>query len=167
MTHFDEDQIFCNARMDVATIAAVVNHALNAVESLTALNVAHSQQLIQQAKQRSTQNFFGIYNPEAIHPMVDQMMGYTQKVLEISGGCSIDVIELFQARLHDIDRSLDHLHDKKSDFALYGGEGAVAAVRNTIRSANNALELYKQQLVPDSDMTKPLPKPSQKTRSKR
>ena len=43
MTHFDEDQIFGNARMDVATIAAVVNHALNAVESLTALNVAHSQ----------------------------------------------------------------------------------------------------------------------------
>lgn len=165
MTNFNEGQILDNA--DIVTIAAVVNHALNAVESLIALNVAYSQQMIQEAKEKNPQSLFDIYNSDAVHPMVDQMMGYTQKVLEISGDCAIDVIELFQARFHDFDRSLDHLHDKKTDFAMYGGEGAVSAVRNAISSAQNALELYKQQLIPDAGLAKPQQTPARKTRSKR
>lgn len=144
MIAYDHALIVKNAQTNIDQTASALNYALTAMESLMALGFEHSHSSIDSVS--STVRAFGQKSPTLSpdpKPAMDRMLGLTKSMLKISGDYNLEMAKLFQAQLRDVSRSLSHVKSEKALVAIYGGEGAIAAVQEAVGAAAKAISRYQ------------------------
>lgn len=154
MSRFDFGDIFAAQRAAVAALVAVGNTALASAERMAALNL-HAVREAMVDFATGTQRMLTVQTPreamnlqsELAKPQVEKGVLYSRSLAEISTAAQHDAVELIEAQYNGFMESMSELAHQIAKATPAGSEVATAAIRSTMKSANEAFERFNDAVM--------------------
>ena len=151
MPGFDFDDLFATQRAMMNALVSVGNTALASAERMAALHL-HAVREAMEDFSEGTQRMMAIQNPrEAVDlhhalstPQVEKGVRYSRSLAEISTVAQEDAVRLIEAQYIGFTETMTALANQITKSTPGGSEVAVAAIRSTMRSANEAFGRFNE-----------------------
>lgn len=149
MSGFNFDDIFAAQRNAVNALISVGNTALASAERMAALNLHAVREAMVDFAQ-GTQRMLTVKSPrdaaalgnQLTNPQVEKGVRYSRSLAEISTAAQEDAVQLIEAQYTGFMASMTELANQIAKATPMGSEIAVAAIRSTMNSANEAFERF-------------------------
>ncbi len=154
MSGFDFGDMFAAQRAAVAALVAVGNTALMSAERMAALNLHAVREAMVDFAQ-GTQRMLNVQSPreavtlqsELAKPQVEKGVLYSRSLVEISTAAQEDAVQLIETQYNGFMASMNELAHQIAKATPAGSEVATAAIRSTMRSANEAFERFNDAVM--------------------
>lgn len=123
----------------------VATSALNAVESLAALNLSMTREHYDHASNHSkallgakTPQEFAKLTVEKVQPTAEKAVAYSKQVYDISTGAAEEIFNLVKSQFEDAQKSVKEAAEGMLKSSPYGSEVALAAMNQAEAAATKA-----------------------------
>lgn len=154
MAGFDFRDMFAAQRAAIAALVAVGNTALTSAERMAALNL-HAVREAMVDFATGTQRMLTVQTPrdavslqsELAKPQVEKGVLYSRSLVEISTAAQEDAVQLIETQYNGFMESMNELANQIAKATPAGSEVTTAAIRSTMRSANEAFERFNDAVM--------------------
>ena len=154
MSGFDFDDMFTAQRAAIDALVSVGNTALVSAERMAAVNLHAVREAMVDFAQ-GTQRMLGANTPrdaavlqkQLAKPQVEKGVLYSRSLAELSSVAQEDAVHLIEAQYNGFMASMTELANQIAKTTPLGSDVAVAAIRSTMRSANEAFDLFNNAVV--------------------
>lgn len=160
MSGFNFDDIFAAQRAAVNALVSVGNTALSSAERMAALNLhAVREAMVDFAE--GTQRMLSVKSPrdavdlqnQLAKPQVEKGMLYSRSLYEMSTAAQEDAAQIIEDQYNGFMASMTELANQIAKATPAGSEVAVAAIRSTMRSANEAFDRFNDAVMRFTEVT--------------
>jgi phasin family protein len=160
MPRFNFDDMFAAQRATIQALVSVGNTALASAERVAALNLhAVREAMVDFAE--GTQRMLMVKSPrdaaelqnQLTQPQVEKSVLYSRSLVEISSAAQEDAVHLIEAQYNNFMGSMSELANQIAKSTPMGSEVAVAAIRSTMQSANEAFDRFNDAVVRFTEVT--------------
>lgn len=154
MSGFNLQDIFAAQRAAISALVAVGNTALTSAERMAALNLhAVREAMVDFAS--GTQRMLNVQSPreavtlqsELAKPQVEKGVLYSRSLAEISTAAQHDAVQLIETQYNGFMESMNTLAQQIAKATPAGSDVATAAIRSTMKSANEAFERFNEAVM--------------------
>ncbi|MGV0998131.1 MAG: phasin family protein [Fluviibacter sp.] len=139
------EQIAAANTAAVANLQTVANTALQAIESLSALNLSFvrdsldkgSQQVNAAMKAKTPQEAAAL-TAESVQPTVENIVAYTRSLYDIANGAASIITEMLKKQFDDLSKQVQEAAVTGAKAAPFGSDVALAAIKQAIDANNTA-----------------------------
>ncbi len=160
MSGFDFDDMFAAQRSVVNALVSVGNTALASAERMAALNLhAVREAMVDFAE--GTQRMLAVKSPrdaadlhsQLSKPQVEKGVLYSRSLYELSTVAQEDAVHLIEAQYSGFMDTMTALANQIAKSTPAGSQVAVAAIRSTMNSANEAFERFNDAVLRFTEVT--------------
>lgn len=161
MSGFDFEDMFAAQRSVVNALVSVGNTALTSAERMAALNLhAVREAMVDFAE--GTQRMLAVRSPrdaadlhsQLSKPQVEKGVLYSRSLYELSTAAQEDAVHLIEAQYSGFMDTMTALANQIAKSTPAGGsEVAVAAIRSTMKSANEAFDRFNDAVMRFTEVT--------------
>lgn len=160
MSGFDFEDMFAAQRAAVNALVSVGNTALASAERMAALNLhAVREAMVDFAEgtqrmltTQSARDAAGLHSQLA-KPQVEKGVRYSRSLYEMSTAAQEDATQIIEDQYNGFMSSMTELANQIAKVTPAGSEVAVAAIRSTMRSANEAFERFNNAVMRFTEVT--------------
>ncbi len=128
----------------IANLESVAHTALEAIESLSALNLNFARQSLDKGskqvsaalKLKSPQEAAAM-NAESVQPAVESVVAYARGVYDIANGAASEISGMLKKQFDDLSKKVQDAAVTGAKAAPFGSDVVLAAIKQTVE-ANNA-----------------------------
>lgn len=160
MAEFNSDDMYAAQRAVVKALVSVGNTALASAERMAALNLHAVREAMldfAEGAQRmltaqSPSDAAGLHSQLA-KPQVEKGVRYSRSLYELSTATQEDAAQIIEDQYNGFMESMTELANQIAKVTPAGSEVAVAAIRSTMRSANEAFERFNSAVMRFTEVT--------------
>jgi phasin family protein len=160
MSGFNFEDMFAAQRAAVNALVSVGNTALASAERMAALNLhAVREAMVDFAE--GTQRMMMVKSPrdaadlhsQLAKPQVEKGVLYSRSLYELSTAAQEDAVQLIEAQYSGFMDTMTALANQIAKSTPAGSEVAVAAIRSTMKSANEAFDRFNDAVMRFTEVT--------------
>lgn len=160
MSGLDFENMFAAQRSVVNALVSVGNTALASAERMAALNLhAVREAMVDFAE--GTQRMLAVKSPrdaadlhsQLSKPQVEKGVLYSRSLYELSTAAQEDAVQLIEAQYSGFMDTMTALANQIAKSTPTGSEVAVAAIRATMQSANEAFDRFNEAVMRFTEVT--------------
>jgi phasin family protein len=129
----------------ISNLEAVANTALEAIESLAALNMGFARQSLEKGTKQATAALklktpqeVATFSAESVQPGVESVVAYSRSVYDIANGAAAEINGMLKKQFDDLAKKIQAAAVDGAKSAPYGSDVALAAVKQAIDAGNAA-----------------------------
>ena len=129
----------------ITNLEAVANTALEAIESLAALNMNFARQSMDKGTKQATAALklktpqeFAAFSAESVQPGVESVVAYSRSVYDIANGAAAEINGMLKKQFDDMAKKIQAAAVSGAQQAPFGSDVALAAVKQAIDAGNAA-----------------------------
>lgn len=128
----------------IANLEAVANTAIEAIESLSALNLNFARNSLEKGskqvnaalKLKSPQEA-ATMSADSVQPAVESVVAYARGVYDIANGAASEISGMLKKQFDDLSKKVQDAAETGAKAAPFGSDVVLAAIKQTVE-ANNA-----------------------------
>lgn len=140
-------QFFANQKATVNNVLAIQNAMFEGFEKLVDLNLKVFKASFDEVSQK-TQEAVKIqdaqealnFSSSLVQPGAEKVLAYTKQVYDVLSGIQADVTKLTEAQVEQAQQQINEAIEQLTKNAPAGSEGAVALLKSSLATVNNAYE---------------------------
>lgn len=129
----------------ITNLEAVAHTALEAIESLAALNLGFARQSLDKGSKQAaaalklkTPQDIAAFGAESVQPGVDSVVAYSRSVYDIANGAASEINGMLKKQFDDMAKKIQAAAVSGAQQAPFGSDVALAAVKQAIDAGNAA-----------------------------
>lgn len=129
----------------ITNLEAVANTALEAIESLAALNLGFARQSLEKGTKQATAALklktpqeVATFSAESVQPGVESVVAYSRSVYDIANGAAAEINGMLKKQFDDLAKKIQAAAVDGAKSAPFGSDVALAAVKQAIDAGNAA-----------------------------
>lgn len=129
----------------ITNLEAVANTALEAIESLAALNLGFARQSLEKGSKQAnaalklkTPQEAAAFGAESLQPGVESVVAYSRSVYDIANGAAAEITGMLKKQFDDMSKKVQEAAVAGAKSAPYGSDVALAAIKQAVEAGNAA-----------------------------
>ncbi len=144
-------QLFASQKASLDNVLAIQGAMFQGFEKLVDLNLKVfkasfdevSQKSQEAAKIQDAQEALN-FSSSLLQPNAEKVLAYTKQVYDVLSGIQVDVTKLTETQIEQAQQQINEAVEQLAKNAPTGSEGAVALLKSSLASVNNAYETVAQ-----------------------
>jgi phasin family protein len=129
----------------ISNLEAVASTALEAIESLAALNLGFARQSLDKSTKQAnaalklkTPQEVAAFGAESVQPGVESVVAYSRSVYDIANGAAAEITGMLKKQFDELTKNVQAAAIAGAHQAPYGSDVALAAIKQAIDTGNAA-----------------------------